>query len=192
MINKENVVVATKYFSIDECMRLYNLGYRNFGENRVDLLLKKKAKLPNDIVWHMIGHLQRNKSKQIANEINYLHTLDSLKLAQMLQKELVEPLNCFIQINLAQIDHKNGILLESLPQFVDEIKKYDKIKIVGFMAIGVIDDDIKTDEIFNKLYNISKEYQLYDLSIGMTNDYQIALKYNPKFIRLGSYFKKIL
>ena len=96
----------------------------------------------------MIGHLQKNKAKDIVGNITYLHTLDSLKLAETLNKHLKAELLCFIQVNLAQIEHKNGVYLDNLHDFIEEVKKYDKIKVIGFMAMGIINDIEKTDQIF--------------------------------------------
>jgi len=190
----DKTIVASKYFSIDEMDSIYQLGARHFGENYVQSLITKKQKLSNysDIKWHLIGHLQTNKVKTIINEIDYLHTLDSLKLASFIQKFRKSPLKCFIQINLEENNQKEGILLENLAQFILEIKKYDKINLIGFMTIGAANDMQKTEEIFKTLNELKIAYQLPYTSMGMSSDYELALKYHSDFLRIGSLFKGVI
>lgn len=190
----DKTIVASKYFSIDEMTKIYNLEARHFGENYVQSLLDKKSSLKDlkDISWHLIGHLQSNKTKLIINEIDYLHTLDSIKLASIIQKYRNTPLNCFIQINLEKNDNKEGILIENLDEFIQEIKKYDKINLIGFMAIGAIDDVVRTEEIFKTLNDLKIKYNLNYTSMGMSNDYELALKYHSDFLRIGSLFKGVI
>ncbi|WP_025724776.1 YggS family pyridoxal phosphate-dependent enzyme [Acholeplasma granularum] len=190
----DKTVVASKYFSTDEMEKIYNLGARHFGENYVTGLLTKKEKLKDhkDIKWHLIGHLQTNKVKNIINEIDYLHTLDREKLAIFIQKYRNTPLDCLIQVNLEENPQKEGIFLKDLPEFVRTIKKYDKINLIGFMTIGAIDDDKKTDIIFKTLNELKNNYHLQVTSMGMSGDYQIALKYNSDFLRIGSLFKGVI
>lgn len=190
----DKTIVASKYFSTDEMTKIYDLGARHFGENYVQSLLDKKLSLKDlkDISWHLIGHLQSNKTKLIINEIDYLHTLDSIKLASIIQKYRNTPLNCFIQINLEKNDNKEGILIENLDEFIQEIKKYDKINLIGFMAIGAIDDVVRTEEIFKTLNDLKIKYNLNYTSMGMSNDYELALKYHSDFLRIGSLFKGVI
>ncbi|MFA7417409.1 MAG: YggS family pyridoxal phosphate-dependent enzyme [Acholeplasma sp.] len=190
----DQTVVASKYFSHDEMIRIYNLGARHFGENYVQHLLTKKEQLKayKDIQWHLIGHLQSNKTKLIINEIDYLHTLDSIKLEKLIQLHRKTPLNCFIQINLEENNQKEGILVENLAEFVREIKKYDKINLIGFMTIGALDDIVKTEEIFKTLNALKQTYNLKYTSMGMSGDYQLALKYHSDFLRIGSLFKGVI
>ncbi len=190
----DKTVVASKYFSIEQMQKIYDLGARHFGENYVQNLLAKKQALKAypDIKWHLIGHLQSNKAKLILNEIDYFHTLDSVKLAKLIQKHRNTSLNCFIQINLEQNPQKEGILVENLADFVREVKKYDKINLVGFMTIGALDDLEKTEEIFKTLDNLKHQYGLKYTSMGMSSDYELALKYHSDFLRIGSLFKGVI
>ncbi|MBN3490387.1 YggS family pyridoxal phosphate-dependent enzyme [Acholeplasma equirhinis] len=190
---KDKILCASKYFSVSEMNRIYDLGIRHFGENYAQDLLKKKSELSHsDIKWHLIGHLQTNKVKMIINEIDYLDSLDSIKLAIEIQKHRKNPLNCLIQINLAEESQKSGILLKDLDYFYQEIKKYDKINLIGFMTIGVHDDAEKTAEIFQKLAELKDQYGLHMLSMGMSNDYQLALQYGSDMLRIGSLFKEVI
>ncbi|MGI6359988.1 MAG: YggS family pyridoxal phosphate-dependent enzyme [Acholeplasmatales bacterium] len=181
------VVVASKYMSISNMQNLYNDGARDFGENRADELLTKIDKLPNDITWHFIGSLQTNKVKKVINRIDYLHSLDRISLAKSIQKYRIEPLNCFIQINFSKEKQKSGIFIEDLKEFMNSLNKYDKIRVVGFMAMGVYDDLALTEKIFSEMLKLKNGYKL---SMGMSNDYKLALKYKADYIRIGSLLKE--
>ncbi len=186
-IGNIKVIVASKYMSITNMQNLYNDGARDFGENRVGELLYKIDKLPKDITWHFIGSLQTNKVKKIINKIDYLHSLDRISLAKSIQKYRIEPLNCFIQINFTKEKQKSGVLLEDLKEFMNSLNKYDKIKVVGFMAMGAYDDLCATEHIFSEMLKLKGSYKL---SMGMSNDYQLALKYKTDYIRIGSLLKE--
>ncbi len=191
---KEKIVCASKYFNLDEMIKIYNLGITNFGENYVVSLLEKKEQLKHlpNIKWHLIGHLQTNKVKQIINEIDYLHTLDSIKLAEMIQKYRQTPLSCFIQVNLEKSDSKSGIFVENLDNFIKELKNYDKINLIGLMTIGSHDDVVETEKIFIQLNELKRTYQLSQTSMGMSNDWQLAIKHHSDLLRIGSLFKGVI
>jgi pyridoxal phosphate enzyme (YggS family) len=191
----ENVVIicASKYFSTIEMGMLIQKGVSHFGENRVDSFLEKFEKLSHEkIFWHFIGHLQRNKAKNIIPKLDYLHTLDSLALAEVIQGHRENPLNCFIQINATHEAQKHGITLDEVPTFMLNIKKYDKINVVGFMSMGKQDDAIETKNAFDTIEKLRVEYNLLYTSMGMSDDYLIALESNATHLRLGRYFKQFL
>ncbi len=189
-----NIVAATKYVGASEMMDLYNHNIKNFGENRVDSFLTKYEELKDvkDISWHFIGHLQRNKCKDIINKIDYLHSLDSLDLAKMIEKYRDNELNTFIEVSINLEENKNGVDYHNIYDFVSELLNYKKIKLVGLMMMAIKNDnDDDLDEQFNKLrllrddlekkFNISIPY----LSMGMSDDYKIAIKNGATHIRLG-------
>ena len=194
MIDFQGITIcASKYFNSIEMRMLYQKHVFHFGENRAqDLLLKKEELKDLDITWHFIGHLQTNKVKAMINEIDYLHTLDRLSLAESIQKYRKTPLDCFIQLNLTEENQKSGLFIVDLDKFLLEIKNYDKINIVGFMTIGKDDDDIETEKAFQKLDELSNKYQLPYRSMGMTNDYEIAIKHHATHLRVGRRFKSML
>lgn len=180
------LICASKYFNVDKIKDLYQKGVTNFGENRVNELLDKKDKLDDlNIKWHFIGHLQSNKVKKVINEIDYLHTLDSLKLANEIQKYRIEPLDTFIQLNLSEENQKYGINYNYLAEFLILLKKYDKINIIGLMAIGRENDFEITEDIFKKVNKLSIQFNLKFSSIGMSNDYELAIKHGATHIRIG-------
>lgn len=190
---KGTVICASKYFDASQLRKIYDHGYHDFGENRVQILKEKMEELKDlDINWHFIGHLQSNKVKEVINDITYLHTLDRLSLAKEIQKHANHKIKCLIQMNLTEEPQKSGLYLDNLPQFLLEIKKYDKIELIGFMTMGKDDDDIKTEEVFEKLYELSVLYQLPLLSMGMSNDYKLAIKHHATHLRIGRKFFDLL
>ena len=185
------VVAATKYVDTDVMKDLLKAGINNFGENRVDSFLNKYSLLGNDkIKWHFIGHLQRNKAKEVINKIDYLHSLDSLKLADLIEKERIKPLNTFIEVSINLEESKNGVPYYEIKDFVRELIKYQKINLVGLMMMAV-KSSLNTDEQFHKLKllrdELEKEFniKLPYLSMGMSDDYINAIKEGATHIRLG-------
>jgi PLP dependent protein len=170
--------------------KIHALGINDFGENRAQDLLAKKSELCDlNVKWHFIGHLQTNKVKQMINEIDVLHTLDRLSLALMIQKYRMTPLDCFIQVNMTDESQKSGLFPDNLPEFLKEIKKCDKINIIGLMTIGMQNNMDLTTKAFQNLKMLAKENQLPFLSMGMSEDYQIAIKEGATHLRIGSLFK---
>jgi len=190
---KGTVVCASKYFTDLEMRKLYQQGVFHYGENRVQDFLTKKTKLSDlNITWHFIGHLQTNKVKEMINEITYLHTLDRLNLADQIMKYANHKIKCFVQVNLTAEDQKSGILPENLDQFLLEIKKYDKIEIIGLMTIGKDLDMVATESAFMMLDLLASKYQLPYRSMGMSDDYELAIKHHATHLRIGRKFKELL
>lgn len=181
------IVAATKYINYSLARDLYSYGITNFGENRVDSFLEKFNNLTDlNITWHFIGHLQKNKVKKIINKIDYLHSLDSLDLAKIINEERVDVLPTFIELKLTNNDNKHGIKKEELDDFIKELNKYPKIKIIGFMAMT--DLDMTTEEkrnVFREARKLKEKYNLEKLSMGMTDDYKIAIEEGATNVRLG-------
>lgn len=186
-------ICASKYYSVDEVRQLYQKGIHDFGENRTDALIQKYHALKElPITWHFIGHLQRNKAKDVVTIIDYLHTLDSLKLAENIQKYRQKPLPCFIQVNATQEPQKYGISLHEVTSFYQAVKKYDKIHIVGLMSMGKLDDLLETRNAFKAIKKLSNTLALPFVSMGMTGDYDIAIEEGTTHLRLGRYFNQFL
>jgi len=188
------VVAATKYVTSKEMLELYNHNVKDYGENRVDSFLKKYDELKDykDIKWHFIGHLQRNKCKEIINKIDYLHSLDSLKLADIIEKEREKPLDTFIEVSINLEETKNGVRYEDIYDFVKELLNYKKINIVGFMMMAIKNDsDTNIENQFLKLKKLKEDVEkkfnikIPYLSMGMSNDYKEAIKAGATHIRLG-------
>lgn len=186
-------ICASKYFNVEQMKKLHGLGVHHFGENRVFDMLEKMDQLSDlAITWHFIGHLQTNKVKEMINRIDYLHTLDRMSLVLAIAKYALEPIKCFVQVNLTEEEQKSGISVENLDEFLKEIKKYDKINLVGLMTIGKDEDEHKTEEAFKMLDELAKKYHLPYTSMGMSNDYEIALKHHATHLRIGRRFLKMI
>jgi pyridoxal phosphate enzyme (YggS family) len=186
-------ICASKYFDTHQMRQLYQKGVVHFGENQAQNLLKKIDALSDlNIQWHFIGHLQTNKVKDIIHHIDMLHTLDRIRLADEIQKHAKRPVDCFIQVNLTDEPQKSGINPDNLHDFLIEIKNYDKINIVGLMTMGKDQDDIITESAFKKLNELALIYQLPYRSMGMTEDYQLAVKHHTTHLRIGRKFFEML
>ncbi|MCK9235402.1 MAG: YggS family pyridoxal phosphate-dependent enzyme [Acholeplasmataceae bacterium] len=187
------IVCASKYFDGAQLRSIYEQGFHDFGENRTHVLLERKKELDDlSVIWHFIGHLQSNKVKTIINELDYLHTLDRLSLAKTIQKYRETPLKCFIQVNLTEESQKSGVDPNNLPDFLFELKKYDKIEVIGFMTMGKLDDKVVTERAFKQLKALQDTYQLPSLSMGMTDDYELAIQYGTTHLRIGRKFYELL
>lgn len=188
------IVAATKYVDKNIMEELLEYNINNFGENRVDSFLEKYALLKDheEIVWHFIGSLQTNKVNKIINKISYLHSLDSINLAKYIDKYRFKPLNCFLQINITNSLAKHGIKEEDVIVFLEEVKKYQNVKIIGLMTMT--EQDMTIEEKLNTFYklkdlrdNLNKlgYHDILELSMGMSDDYQLAMKASATFLRLG-------
>ena len=187
------LVAATKYGDVNDLKDLYSSGVSNFGENRVDAFLSKYEALKDlNISWHFIGHLQRNKAHLVLDKIDYLHSLDSLELVKTINKYRLSPLNCFVEVSINLEENKNGVPYYEVKDFIKECLKYPKVNIVGLMMMAIANSD--EDSLHNqfrklkelkldleKELNISLPY----LSMGMSDDYQIAIMEGATHIRLG-------
>ena len=196
--NGDNVktIAVSKRSTIEEILSVYNLNHKDFGENRVQDLIVKHNKLPKDIHWHMIGHLQRNKVKDIIEFIHLIHSVDSLRLLDQINKESSKKnlkTNILIQVKVSQDVGKYGFLTDELDNVFKNYlsDKYRNINILGLMGMATFTDNISQIEsefsLLSTLYNkYSKMTNLKYLSMGMSGDYLLALKYNSNMIRLGS------
>ncbi len=187
------IVAATKYVNIDVMRELISHGIFNFGENRVDAFLEKYEALSKDKpTWHFIGHLQRNKALKVIDKIDYLHSLDSLELAKLISKNRTTPLKVFIEVSINEEENKNGVRIADIDEFVKAILPLKNIELVGLMMMSIKDSSSKSlNEQFFKLsklkdkleseFNINIPY----LSMGMSDDYLIAIQNKATHIRLG-------
>ena len=150
-----NLVVASKYLDSNGILELKSLGICNFGENRTDAFLKKYEELKDKgIVWHFIRHLQTNKAKDVLNKIDYLHSLDSLKLANIIDKTRNKKLKCFVEVHMTNSSTKSGVLKENLDSFLNELKKYEKVEVIGLMTMT---EPEQTKEEKLKVFNDLRE-----------------------------------
>ena len=185
-----NIIAVSKTFAIEHIKPLIDHGHQHFGENKVQEAITKWSKLKNekdDLKLHMIGKLQTNKAKDAVKLFDYIHSLDSQKLADALakhQKSLKKNLNYFIQVNIGNEIQKSGIHVSELDPFYNYCKNEINLNIQGLMVIPP--NDNKPDKYFRSLNELNKSLALKDLSMGMSADYVEAIKYGATFIRLGS------
>jgi pyridoxal phosphate enzyme (YggS family) len=193
------IVAATKYFTPGEMRELYDCGIHDFGENRDDAFLEKYDALQDlDINWHFIGTLQTKKVKKVIDKIDCLHSLDRLKLAEEIDKRRTTPLDCFVQVNISEEESKHGLEPSDVPAFLKDVLALENVHVIGLMGMAAHTDDNATIhrqfQILNDLLELlSRDHGIHlnELSIGMSNDYLLALEHNATVLRLGSVlFKK--
>ena len=195
----ENVtlVAVSKTKPISDIQKAYNAGQRVFGENKIQELVEKHKKLPKDIEWHMIGHIQRNKVKYMAPFISLIHSADSYRLIKEINKQGKinnRVINCLLQIKIASEESKFGFTETEATDFLnsDEYVSFKNIKIVGLMGMATFtEDQKKIDQEFNKLKIFYEKVNRSDsqiniLSMGMSDDYPIAIRNGSTMVRIGS------
>lgn len=192
------VVVVTKQQSLEDISKLYALGYRHFAENRVENLLNRQMELPySDIVWHLIGTLQSRKVKSIINHVDYIHSIDRDSLIDEIEKRAVRPKNCFLQINLFDEPQKHGFKINEIESILMKISQYKMITIVGFMVMAPFNENPQIiASQFEKMKKIQKFYEekgikncpCHYLSMGMSQDYELAIQFGATHVRIGSAF----
>ena len=191
------LVAVSKTKPLADILEAYNTGHRVFGENKVQEMVDKFHGLPNDIKWHMIGHLQRNKVKYIAGFVELIHGVDNLKLLIEINKQGLKNdriINCLLQIKIATEDSKFGMPINEAKQLIttEEFKSLKNISIKGVMGMATYTDDkeqIRSEfELLEKGFNDLKMYlkNMSTISMGMSGDYNIAINAGSTMIRVGS------
>ena len=193
--DKAELVVVSKTRSLEQIIEAYDQGHKKFGENRVQEIVEKYNNLPKDIEWHMIGHLQKNKVKYISKFISLIHSLDRLSLAKEIDKNARKDnrsINCLIQIKISKDETKYGLNPKELDSFYRELKEFKNLNIVGLMAMATFTKDQiliakefkEMKNLFLKMKTINSSFKI--LSIGMSDDYLIAINNGSNMIRVGS------
>lgn len=196
------VVAATKYLDIEGTKKLIEAGINEIGENRSDMLLEKYEALKDyDIKWHFFGVVQSRKVRDLANKIDCLHTLDRLSIAMEFDKRLEKPLDCFVQVNISDEPNKSGVTLSKVKPLIKSLAKCKNIRVIGLMCIArLTNDEEELSRSFQKMYDMKQEVEemnldyapCHELSMGMSNDYKIALQHGSTLIRIGSAFTKYI
>lgn len=189
-------VSKTKPLSMLE--EAYEAGARDFGENKVQELLEKIPRMPEDIRWHMIGHLQRNKVKYIVGKVFLIHSVDSLRLAEEISREAVKQntsVNILLEVNVAQEESKFGTTLEETADLAFSVSKLPGIHICGLMTIApYVENAEENRQYFRKLKQLSVDIEQKNidnvnmnvLSMGMTGDYSVAVEEGATYVRVGT------
>ncbi len=196
-----DLVAVSKTFPTDRIKELYQKGQRTFGENKVQELTVKQSQLPEDIKWHFIGHLQKNKVKYISSFIGLIHSVDSIGLAKEIDKRAGQNnriIDILLQIKVAEEDSKYGISPEDLDPFVKQLKDLSltHVRVCGIMGMGTFtSDEKKTREEFKEIRaafqtiksaHFSDDDAFSTVSMGMSGDYKIAIEEGSTMVRIGS------
>ncbi|WP_105128370.1 YggS family pyridoxal phosphate-dependent enzyme [Streptococcus suis] len=192
------VIAVTKYVDSSIANQLVNAEITHIGENRVDQFLEKYNTLADkQLTWHLIGTLQRRKVKDIIPFVDYFHALDSVKLAQEIDKRATKIVKCFLQVNVSGEESKHGFAVSEIDAALAEISLLENIELVGLMTMAPIDaTDDELDEIFSKMQEIQEELAtrnlprmpFTELSMGMSGDFERAIAHGATYVRIGSAF----
>ena len=191
------LIAISKTKTNNDIMKAYESGQRLFGENKIQEMSSKFEDLPKDIKWHMVGHVQSNKIKYMAPYVDLIHGIDSLKSIKIINKEGVKNnrvINCLLQLKISKEESKFGLDEKQLKEiiFSTDYKEMNNIKIKGMMAMAsntknestIKKEFVFAKKVFNEINSLDNNFDI--LSMGMSNDYQIAIECGSNMIRLGS------
>jgi pyridoxal phosphate enzyme (YggS family) len=194
------LVAVSKTKPVSDLMEAYNAGQRIFGENKIQEMVEKKPQMPEDVEWHMIGHVQRNKVKYMADFVSLIHGVDNFKLLKEINKQALKHdrvIDCLLQIKIATEDSKFGMTTNEASSIFksEEFKSLNNIKVVGLMGMATFTNDadqLKKEfthlkQVFDQLQEIkTKNCELKTISMGMSGDFQLAIECGSTMVRIGS------
>ena len=185
-----NIIAVSKTFKIDHILPVINYGHLHYGENKVQEAEDKwseKRKIEPNLKIHMVGKLQSNKARKAVKIFDYIHSMDNYKLADICKKseeDFNRKLSYFIQVNIGNETQKSGVQSKDVKSFLSYCKDEIKLNVIGLMVLPPNDDN--TEKHFRNVSQLNYELGLKDLSMGMSSDYKIAIKYKSTFLRIGS------
>lgn len=189
------VIAVTKYVSVERAQQAIEAGITHLGENRDQGLLDKYAVLKEQACWHFIGSLQSRKVRAVLPKVDYIHSLDRLSLAKEIHKRADRKVKCFVQVNTSGEESKQGLEVDEVLSFVESLSTYDKLEIVGLMTMApFIEDEQVLRQTFRALRQAQEAVQAKgyehapcsELSMGMSNDFEIAIEEGATYIRIGT------
>ena len=192
------LIAVSKTKPVSMLKEAYDAGARDFGENKVQEIMDKHPQLPEDIQWHMIGHLQRNKVKYIVDKVSMIHSVDSLRLAQTIEQEAAKHNVCvpvLLEVNVAQEESKFGLKMDEVLPLIETIADFPHIKVQGLMTIAPYVENAEDNrDFFRQLKKLSVDIEAKNinnvsmsvLSMGMTGDYQVAVQEGATMVRVGT------
>lgn len=190
-----NIIAVTKEVDVARTEEAIAAGLVHLGENRPEGLQNKLQEIETNASWHYIGSLQTRKVKQVINEIDYLHSLDRLSLAEEIEKRATKTVKCFVQVNVSGEQSKHGLTSEQVLQFVNQLEPFSKIEVVGLMTMAPFtEDETVIRQVFKQLKQLQQQVSelnipnvpCTELSMGMSNDYEIAVEEGATFVRIGT------
>jgi pyridoxal phosphate enzyme (YggS family) len=194
-ISDVHIVAVTKAVSSKRTEEALQAGLNHLGENRPEGLLNKQEAIETPAVWHYIGSLQTRKVKQVINKIQVLHSLDRLSLADEIQKRAEQTIDCFVQVNVSEEEAKHGIELKNVQTFIESLHEHNRIRVIGLMTMAPNTSD---DEVIRSVFKGLKDMQIKiasnhfphapctELSMGMSNDFEIAIEEGATYVRIGT------
>ncbi|MEH7456825.1 YggS family pyridoxal phosphate-dependent enzyme [Bacillus sp. JJ1127] len=194
-VQEIKLVAVTKTVGIEATNEVVEAGLTDLGENRNEGFLQKYEHFGSKVNWHFIGSLQTRKAKEVINEIDYLHSLDRLSLAKEIQKRATKKVRCFVQVKTSREESKQGLSTEEAIAFIQALQDFDKIEVVGLMTMAPFtEEEAEIRRCFRTLRMLQKQVQelelpyapCEELSMGMSNDYTIAIEEGATYIRLGT------
>ncbi|MFC4409288.1 YggS family pyridoxal phosphate-dependent enzyme [Chungangia koreensis] len=192
--NSVTIIAVTKAVSVGRTKEAVDAGLMNLGENRPDGL-KLKSDDIDSVKWHFIGSLQSRKVKEVIDQIDYLHSLDRISLAKEIQKRATRKVDCFVQVNVSGEDSKHGLAPDEVISFIQSLEEFDKIRIVGLMTMAPnTENESVLRSVFRELKSLQEDVAALNLvhapctecSMGMSNDYVIAVEEGATFVRIGT------
>jgi len=196
-VNNVLIIAASKYADASQIKEVMKLGIRDFGENRTDELLEKYNLIGRDAIWHFIGHLQGRKVKMAVPLVEYIHSIDNINTLKKVNYEALK-INkiqkVLIEVNISGEESKYGMKPEDIEDFLIQAKKYKNVEIKGLMTVAPLIDDMeyirvvfrKLRELKDRFNSVFKDLSLTELSMGMSNDFKIAIEEGATMIRIGS------
>ncbi|WP_077326027.1 YggS family pyridoxal phosphate-dependent enzyme [Virgibacillus siamensis] len=189
------IIGVTKYVTIERTRETIDAGIKNLGENRLEGFLEKYNTISDEASWHFIGTLQSRKVKEVIDKVDAVHSLDRHSLAKEINKRAVQPVDCFVQVNVSGEETKHGIKPDDVLEFIQNLERFEKVRIIGLMTMAPhLDDEDRLRTIFRSLASLRDNVNHENLphapckylSMGMSNDYQIAVEEGATHIRIGS------
>ena len=189
------IIAVTKYVDHEKAKSLIDLGVTHLGENRDHQFLEKYEAIGDEATWHFIGTLQSRKVKKIIDKVDYIHSLDRLSLAKEINKRAQKKIKCFVQVNVAKEATKHGLFVKDALPFIETLQAFEKIEVAGLMTMAPhTDDEARIRSVFRTLKTLQDKVKQQGfphapcehLSMGMSNDYTIAIEEGATFLRLGT------
>ncbi|MET4559285.1 pyridoxal phosphate enzyme (YggS family) [Lysinibacillus parviboronicapiens] len=189
------LIAVTKEVSVERTQEAIEAGLVHVGENRPEGLKLKIEAIQADVHWHYIGSLQTRKVKQVINDIDYLHSLDRLSLAEEIEKRANKPVKCFVQVNVSGEESKHGLTAEEALSFIESLQNFTKIQVVGLMTMAPnTENETMIRSVFKQLKQCQQQIAergfahapCTELSMGMSNDFEIAVEEGATFVRVGT------
>jgi pyridoxal phosphate enzyme (YggS family) len=182
------LIAVSKKVPVDRMREAAACGVKDFGENRLQEAITKIDEFRDaGLTWHFIGHIQTNKAKKVAEKFDWVHSVDRSDVADKLGLATVKPLSILIEVKLHEEPNKSGAAIADLPAVIDAIRRYDKLKLKGLMAVPpFLENPEDVRPYFRKLRELATQYQLPELSMGMTHDFEVAIEEGATMVRIGT------